>query len=385
MIALAARTRETATFHAVELMKQANDLKRAGIDIISLGVGEPDFTAPPPVLAAMQSAAHAGLSGYSSPAGIAQLREAISGYYANQLHANVDPSRIIVTSGASGALLLAAMALINPGDEVLMPDPYYPANRNFIGAAGGITRLIPTTAQNRFQLSAGDIEQHWNSRTKGVLIASPGNPTGTSLTREELDKVLKTVRAKSGFVIMDEIYLGLSYESERQTALTLDDDVIIINSFSKYFNMTGWRLGWMVVPPYMVEPIEKMAASLAICAPTLAQYGAVACFEPESIAIYEQRREAFRQRRDYLVPALEALNIKVPVKPDGAFYIYADVSAHTPDSNVLSTSLLHNARVAVVPGVDFGHAHANSMMRFAYTIGLDRLQEAVHRIKTYLG
>lgn len=385
MIALAARTRETATFHAVELMKQANDLKRAGIDIISLGVGEPDFTAPPPVLAAMQSAAHAGLSGYSSPAGIAQLREAISGYYANQLHANVDPSRIIVTSGASGALLLAAMALINPGDEVLMPDPYYPANRNFIGAAGGITRLIPTTAQNRFQLSAGDIEQHWNSRTKGVLIASPGNPTGTSLTREELDKVLKTVRAKSGFVIMDEIYLGLSYESERQTALTLDDDVIIINSFSKYFNMTGWRLGWMVVPPYMVEPIEKMAASLAICAPTLAQYGAVACFEPESIAIYEQRREAFRQRRDYLVPALEALNIKVPVKPDGAFYIYADVSAHTPDSNVLSTSLLHNARVAVVPGVDFGHAHANSMMRFAYTIGLDRLQEAIHRIKTYLG
>ncbi|HBI84089.1 MAG TPA: pyridoxal phosphate-dependent aminotransferase [Alcaligenaceae bacterium] len=385
MIALAARTRETATFHAVELMKQANDLKRAGIDIISLGVGEPDFTAPPPVLAAMQSAAHAGLSGYSSPAGIAQLREAISGYYANQLHANVDPSRIIVTSGASGALLLAAMALINPGDEVLMPDPYYPANRNFIGAAGGITRLIPTTAQNRFQLSAGDIEQHWNSRTKGVLIASPGNPTGTSLTREELDKVLKTVRAKSGFVIMDEIYLGLSYESERQTALTLDDDVIIINSFSKYFNMTGWRLGWMVVPPYMVEPIEKMAASLAICAPTLAQYGAVACFEPESIAIYEQRREAFRQRRDYLVPALEALNIEVPVKPDGAFYIYADVSAHTPDSNVLSTSLLHNARVAVVPGVDFGPAHANSMMRFAYTIGLDRLQEAVHRIKTYLG
>lgn len=385
MIALAARTRETATFHAVELMKQANDLKRAGIDIISLGVGEPDFTAPPPVLAAMQSAAHAGLSGYSSPAGIAQLREAISGYYANQLHANVDPSRIIVTSGASGALLLAAMALINPGDEVLMPDPYYPANRNFIGAAGGITRLIPTTAQNRFQLSAGDIEQHWYSRTKGVLIASPGNPTGTSLTREELDKVLKTVRAKSGFVIMDEIYLGLSYESERQTALTLDDDVIIINSFSKYFNMTGWRLGWMVVPPYMVEPIEKMAASLAICAPTLAQYGAVACFEPESIAIYEQRREAFRQRRDYLVPALEALNIEVPVKPDGAFYIYADVSAHTPDSNVLSTSLLHNARVAVVPGVDFGPAHANSMMRFAYTIGLDRLQEAIHRIKTYLG
>lgn len=384
MTVLATRTLETVTFHAVELMKQANDLQRAGIDIISLGVGEPDFTAAPQVLAAMESAARAGKSGYSSPAGLPQLREAISRYYAEQLNANVDPARIIVTSGASGALLLAAMALINPGDEVLMPDPCYPANRNFIGAAGGETKLIPTTAENRFQLSSDDIAQNWGARTRGVLIASPGNPTGTSLTRAELDKVLKTVRTKDGFVIMDEIYLGLSYENERQTALTLDDGVVIINSFSKYFNMTGWRLGWMVVPPHMVAPIEKMAASLAICAPTLAQYGAVACFEPETIAIYEQRREAFRQRRDFLVPALEALNIKVPVKPDGAFYVYADVSAHTTDSNILSTSLLHGARVAVVPGIDFGPAHAQHMMRFAYTIGLDRLKEAMDRIKNYL-
>ena len=385
MTVLAARTRETVTFHAVELMKQANDLQRAGIDIISLGVGEPDFTAAPQVLAAMESAAHAGKSGYSSPAGIPQLREAISRHYAEHLNANVDPSRIIVTSGASGALILAAMALVNPGDEVLMPDPCYPANRNFIGAAGGVTKLIPTTAANRFQLSAADIEKNWGAHTRGVLIASPGNPTGTSLTRTELDKVLKTVRQKNGFVIMDEIYLGLSYENERQTALTLDQDVVIINSFSKYFNMTGWRLGWMVVPEHMVAPIEKMAASLAICAPTLAQYGAVACFDPETIAIYEQRREAFRQRRDFLVPTLESMNIRVPVKPDGAFYVYADVSAHTNDSAQLSSSWLHEARVAVVPGIDFGPAHANHMMRFAYTIGLDRLKEAMDRIKTYLG
>ena len=384
MTVLAARTLETVTFHAVELMKQANELQRAGIDIISLGVGEPDFTAAPQVLAAMEKAAHAGRSGYSSPAGLPQLREAISRYYAEQLNATVDPSRIIVTSGASGALLLAAMALVNPGDEVLMPDPCYPANRNFIGAAGGITKLIPTTAANRFQLSSDDIEQNWGPNTKGVLIASPGNPTGTSLTRAELDKVLKCVRAKGGFVMMDEIYLGLSYEAERQTALTLDDDVIILNSFSKYFNMTGWRLGWMIVPKDMVEPIEKMAASLAICAPTLAQYGAVACFDADTLAVYEKRREAFRQRRDFLVPALEAMGIQVPVKPDGAFYVYADVSAHTSDSFALSSSLLHGARVAVVPGIDFGPAHASHMMRFAYTIGLDRLKEAMDRIKNYL-
>lgn len=385
MTALAARTRETVTFHAVELMKQAYELQRAGVDIISLGVGEPDFTAVPQVIDAMESAARAGNSGYSSPAGIPQLREAISQYYATQLNTNVNPDRIIVTTGASGALMLAAMALVNPGDEILMPDPCYPPNRNFIGAAGGVTKLIPTTATNRFQLSSSDIEQNWGPRTKGVLIASPSNPTGTSLTRSELDKVFKTVKSKGGFVIMDEIYLGLSYDGERKSALTLDDDAIIINSFSKYFNMTGWRLGWMVVPKHMVAPIEKMVASLAICAPTLAQYGAVACFEPTSIAIYEQRREAFRQRRDFLVPALESMNIKVPVIPDGAFYVYADVSAHASDSNVLSTSLLQGARVVAVPGIDFGPAHASHMMRFAYTTSLDRLKEAMSRIKKYLG
>jgi aspartate/methionine/tyrosine aminotransferase len=385
MTILAARTRQTVTFHAVELMKQGNAMQRAGIDIISLGVGEPDFTAAPQVLAAMEQAAQAGRSGYSPPAGLSQLREAISKYYAEHLNATIDPNRIIVTSGASGALLLTTMTLINPGDEVLMSDPCYPANRNFISAAGGITKLIPTTAANRFQLSCDDIEQHWGPHTKGILIASPGNPTGTSLTQDELAQVLKCVRAKGGFVIIDEIYLGLSYESKRQTALSLDDDVIIINSFSKYFNMTGWRLGWMVVPQDMVEPIEKIAASLAICAPTLAQHGAVACFDPDTLAIYENRREAFRQRRDYLVPALEAMGIQVPVKPDGAFYVYADVCAHTSDSFALSSSLLRKAHVAVVPGIDFGPAHGHHMMRFAYTIGLDRLKEAMDRIQNYLG
>lgn len=384
MTALASRTRETVTFHAVELMKKAYDLQRAGVDIISLGVGEPDFTAVPQVIDAMESAARAGKSGYSSPAGIPQLREAISQYYASQLNTSVDPDRIIVTTGASGALMLAAMALVNPGDEILMPDPCYPPNRNFIGAAGGVTKLIPTTATNRFQLSSSDIEQNWGPQTKGVLIASPSNPTGTSLTRSELDKVFKTVKSKGGFVIMDEIYLGLSYDGDRNSALGLDDDAIIINSFSKYFNMTGWRLGWMVVPKHMVAPIEKMVASLAICAPTLAQYGAVACFDPTSISIFEQRREAFRQRRDFLVPALESMNIKVPVIPDGAFYVYADVSAHASDSNVLSTSLLQGARVVAVPGIDFGPAHASHMMRFAYTTSLDRLKEAMSRIKNYL-
>ncbi len=384
MTVLSARTHDTVTFHAVELLKQASALQRAGIDIISLGVGEPDFTAAPLVVEAMERAARAGLSGYTSPAGIPELREAIAGFYAEHLGVRLDPARVIVTSGASGALLLAAMALVNPGDEVLMPDPCYPPNRNFIGAAGGQTRLIPTTAENRYQLSCADIEQHWGPATRGVLIASPSNPTGTSIARDELDKIIRAVHARNGFVMMDEIYLSLSYDAERQSALALDDNVIILNSFSKYFNMTGWRLGWMVVPDHMVAPIEKMAASFVICAPTLSQYGAIACFAPESLAIFEQRRLAFQQRRDYLVPALEEIGIRVPVKPDGAFYVYGDISAHSQDSSVFSSSLLHGARVAAVPGLDFGPAHANHTMRFSYTTNLDRLEQAVQRMKAYL-
>ncbi|MEI6837036.1 MAG: pyridoxal phosphate-dependent aminotransferase [Alcaligenaceae bacterium] len=385
MTVLAARTADTVTFHAVELFKQASVLQRAGIDIISLGVGEPDFTAAPQVVQAMESAARSGKSGYSPPAGLPELREAIARFYFEQLGTNVDANRVIVTSGASGALLLAAMALINPGDEVLMPDPCYPPNRNFVGAAGGTTKLIPTTIANRFQLSDTDIEQHWGPATRGVLIASPSNPTGTSIPRDALTRLIKQVHARNGFVMMDEIYLSLSYDGTRQSALAIDDNLIILNSFSKYFNMTGWRLGWMIVPTHMVEPIEKMAASLAICAPTLAQHGAIACFKPEALALFEQRREAFRQRRDYLVPALKTLNIDVPVMPDGAFYVYGDISAHSSDSSAFSAALLEGARVAAVAGLDFGPAHAAHTMRFAYTTGLERLQEAIHRMKTFLG
>lgn len=384
MFELAARLQDTVPFYAVELFKEAVSMQANGIDIISLGIGEPDFTAAPQVVAAMERAAAQGKSGYSSPAGLQSLREAIARHYQTHLGASVDPSRIIVTSGASGALLLAALSLINPGDEVLMPDPSYPANRNFISVAGGVSRLIATTAEARYQLCAADIEHHWSSATKGILIASPSNPTGTSIDHDALSALLNAVRTRGGFVMMDEIYLGLTYDRTPRSALSLDDDLIILNSFSKYFHMTGWRLGWMIVPARMVAAVEKLAASLAICAPTLAQHGALACFEPDSLKVFEHRKEAFRQRRDYLVPALEALGIQVPVKPDGAFYVFGDVSRHTGDSALFSTELLHRAHVAAVPGIDFGNAHARSSMRFAYTTGLDKLEEAVERMRRYL-
>lgn len=384
MPALAKRTEQVMPFYAVELFKQANALNAQGRDVISLGIGEPDFTAPAQVLETLDRAARAGLSGYTPPAGIAPLRDAIAHYYSRHFGATVDPHRVVVTSGASGALLLLSMALINPGDEILMPDPSYPANQNFITGAGGIPRLIPCGAQQRFQLSAADIREHWGPATRGVLIASPSNPTGTTIARADLQALIAEVRQRGGFVIMDEIYLGLHYDHEPQSALTLDDDVIIVNSFSKYFHMTGWRLGWLIAPAAMIPAVERLAASLAICAPSLAQHAALACFEPDVMRIYENRRLSFQQRRDYLLPEFERLGLHVPVVPDGAFYIYADIGAHSQDSDDFSHRLLHEAGVAAVPGRDFGSAWARHTMRFSYATGLDRLQEAISRMERFL-
>ena len=384
MSRLASRTEHVMQFYAVELFKQANALNAQGRDVISLGIGEPDFTAPPQVVETLSRAAKAGLSGYTAPAGLAVLREALAFYYKEHFSAPVDPNRIIITSGASGALLLAAMALINPGDEVLMPDPSYPANQNFILAAGGIPRLVPSSAEQRFQLSAEHVRQNWGPATRGVLIASPSNPTGTTITLEELRELVAEVRQRDGFIIMDEIYLGLYYGDAPRSALTVDDDIIIINSFSKFFHMTGWRLGWLIAPLDMIPAIEKIAASLAICAPTLAQHAALTCFEPDVMRIYENRRLSFKQRRDYLLPELERIGLHVPVVPDGAFYIYTDISRFSMKSNEFSHRLLHEASVAAVPGHDFGSAHADHTLRLSYATGLDRLKEAVGRIELFL-
>lgn len=381
---LAKRCNAVLPFYAVELFKQANALAAQGHDVISLGIGEPDFTAPAQVVETMNRAAKAGLSGYTPPLGLFALRETIAHYYATTFNAPVDPSRVIVTAGASGALLLASMALINPGDEILLPDPSYPANQNFIISAGGVPKLIPSTPQKRFQLSAEDIKQHWGPATRGVLIASPSNPTGTRIAPSELKALIAEVRQRDGFIIMDEIYLGLYYGDKPESALALDDDIIIINSFSKYFHMTGWRLGWMIVPPSLIDPIERLAASLTICAPSLAQHAALSCFEPDVLHIYENRRLSFQQRRDYLLPELERLGLHVPVKPDGAFYIYADIRQHSQDSDEFSQQLLYRAHVAAVPGRDFGPNHAKHMLRFSYTLGLDRLEQAVARIENFL-
>jgi len=379
----AARLDNIAPFHVMELVKKAAVLEQQGRHIIHMGIGEPDFTAPPSVVAAATRAMTDGRLQYTSSTGIPALREAISAHYRRVFDLDVPASRIIVTAGASAALLLACATLVDPGTEVLMPDPSYPCNRHFVAAFDGRARMVASGPEERFQLSDAMVRENWHANTRGVLLASPSNPTGTSIAHDELAAIVKTVRARQGFTIVDEIYQGLSYEAEPFSALSLGYDIVVINSFSKYFNMTGWRLGWLVVPEAMVPQVEKLAQNLFICASSIAQHAALACFEPEALAIYEARKAEFKRRRDYIVPALRELGFKVPVMPDGAFYVYADCSALSDDADQLTIDLLEQAGVVLVPGMDFGPHTEHNYIRLSYATSIENLQEAVARMRRF--
>lgn len=361
----------------------ATDLEQQGRSIIHMGIGEPDFTAAPPVIEAATCAMAAGKMRYTSATGIPALREAISAHYRQVYGLDIAASRIIVTAGASAALLLACAALVEKGTEVLMPDPSYPCNRHFVAAFEGRATMIPSGPAQRFQLSEAMVRDRWSAATRGVLLASPSNPTGTSIASDELQKIVAAVRERSGFTIVDEIYQGLTYDAPPFSALSLGEDVIVINSFSKYFNMTGWRLGWLVVPDGLVPQIEKLAQNLFICASSIAQHAGIACFTPESIAVYEARKAEFKRRRDYIVPALQEIGFKVPVMPDGAFYVYADCSALSDDADRLTIDMLHQAGVVLVPGLDFGTHGAHRYIRVSYATSMENLQEAVRRLKLF--
>ena len=397
-LALAARTDHIEPFHVMELMKHAHKLEVQGRNIIHMSVGEPDFTAPQSVIDALAAVMQRGDTHYTAAIGIYPLRRAIAQFLKARHGVDIDPARVIITAGASGALLLTMAAIVDPGHEILMPDPSYPCNRHFVAAFDGISKLITCGPEHRFQLTAALVEQHWSAATRGVLIASPSNPTGTSIAPDELRRIIETVAAKKGIAIVDEIYLELTYEdagagagtteSRHRSALELSDEVIVINSFSKYFHMTGWRLGWAVVPESLVPTFEKLAQNLFICASTPAQYAALACFEPETIAIYEARKEEFKRRRDYIVPALRAIGFDVPVMPDGAFYVYADCSRfltpELPDSNALALHILDEGGVALVPGKDFGRHEPDRWLRLSYATSMENLREAIARMTRLL-
>ena len=388
---IARRAERIEPFYVMEVAKAASQLARevarSDRPMVFLNIGEPDFTAPPLVQEAAERAVRAGRTQYTDATGLEALRERISGWYAQRFGIDVPARRIVVTAGASAALQLACLALVEAGDEVLMPDPSYPCNRHFVSAADGTAVLVPTTAADRFQLSAAAVEANWGPRTRGVLLASPSNPTGTSIEPAELRRIHDVVRARDGVTIVDEIYLGLSHDDRfGQSALVLDDQVVSINSFSKYFNMTGWRLGWLVVPDALVPVLERLAQNLFICPSTVAQHAALACFEPASVAEYERRRAEFKARRDFFIPALNELGLTVPVVPDGAFYAWADCSAWCaklglPGSWEFAFEVMRRAHVAITPGRDFGSADTRNFVRFSTASSLQHLQEAVDRLR----
>ncbi|MBS4016916.1 MAG: pyridoxal phosphate-dependent aminotransferase [Dechloromonas sp.] len=381
----AARLADIEPFHVVELFTRAHQLQAEGRDIIHMEVGEPDFPTPEPIAQAAINAIAIGKTMYTQAFGLPELRQAISDFYRQRYGVDVPARRIAVTNGASGALNLAFACLTNPGDEWLLADPGYPCNRHILRTYEGRPQAIAVGPESNFQPTPAQVATAWNENTAGLLVASPANPTGTLLTLPEIAALAEVCRARNGHFMVDEIYHGLTYETDAPTACTAGDDIWVINSFSKYFQMTGWRLGWMVIPEPYLRDVEKLAQNLVLCPSTPAQHAALAAFRPETIAILEARRAEFRRRRDFLAPALEALGFRITARPEGAFYLYCDCSALAADSFALARDLLEKTGVAATPGLDFGANAPEKHIRFAYTTGVDRLAEAVERLRRYFG
>ncbi len=383
---IARRMTGIAAFQVMELVARAQALEAEGRRIIHMEVGEPDFPTAGPIVEAGTKALAAGRTRYTAAGGIPELRQRIVAYYATQHGVDVPKERVVVTPGASGALQLATGVLINPGDEVLIADPSYPCNRHFVRYVDGVAVPIPVGPDTSYQLNADLVAEHWRERTAAVMLASPSNPTGTLVAQEDMDEIVAYVHERGGRVIVDEIYQGLVYAGRCRSALAVSDDVLVINSFSKYFGMTGWRLGWLVLPEDAVAAVTPLAQNLFISPSSIAQQAALAAFEPEAMAVHEERRAQFQERRDFLLDGLRSLGLSVPVVPDGAFYLYVDVSATGLDSHSFCWRLVEESQVAVTPGNDFGSLHADRYVRFAYTtgeedieLGLERLGAALQR------
>jgi aspartate/methionine/tyrosine aminotransferase len=376
----ARRAAEIEPFEVMDVLSRAQALERAGRRVVHMEIGEPDFTAPAPVVEAGVRALREGRTAYTAALGVHALREAIALHYQTRFSVQVEPERIAITAGASGGLLTVTALYVDAGDEILVPDPGYPGYRHFVRAFEGTAKTLPVSAATDFQPTLQMVRAAWGPRTKGLLLGSPSNPTGTLISRNELKDIAAFIADRGGVLMVDEIYQGLVYGMEPWTAHGLPGEVVLINSFSKYFCMTGWRLGWVVLPQAAVRGFEKLAQHLFISAPAAAQYAAVAAFSAESIAILEKRREEFARRRDFLVPALKKAGLKIPAEPHGAFYVYADVGR---DARAFARELLEKEAVATTPGVDFGANATANYVRFAYTRSMEDLEEAVRRLARF--
>ena len=381
---LANRVEQISPFQVMAILGRAKEIQAQGVDVIHLEVGEPDFVASEAVKKAGVDAIEQGLTGYTSATGLPQLKQKIAQHYLNKYQVEVNPNRIIVTPGASGALQLLASLMVDAGKNVLMPDPCYPCNRHFLIQVGAKANLIATQPQHNFEIPIEDIKTHWNDQSAGLWLASPANPTGAVLSKNYLQAALDEVNQLGGHLMVDEIYQGLVYQGEDFTALSLSDDIFVINSFSKYFAMTGWRLGWVVVPEWAIEGATKLAQNFFISAPTVSQYAALDAFSDTSMQEFERRRGELDLRRQLLLTGLSEMGLTPAVPAQGAFYIYVDVSSITDNAMDWCLALLEAEGVALTPGADFGVEEAHKYVRFAYTCDLDRLKEALARIKRFM-
>jgi aspartate/methionine/tyrosine aminotransferase len=379
----ARRAAEIEPFHVMDVLARAQALEAGGRRVLHLEIGEPDFTAPAPVVEAGVRALREGRTAYTATLGLPALREAIAAHYAQRFGQRLDPERVAVTAGASGGLLLALALYVDPGDEVLVPDPGYPGYRHFVRAFEGVPRPLALSPASAFQPTLAQVRAAWTPRTKGLVLGSPSNPTGTIADPGELARIAGFVAERGGVLIADEIYQGLVYGAAPATALGLPGEVVLVNSFSKYFCMTGWRLGWVVLPQARVRDYEKLAQHFFICAPSAAQHAALAAFEPATLEVLEARRAEFERRRDFLVPALERARLVVASPPRGAFYVYADCAAVDADARRFALALLEAEGVAATPGLDFGAHGTERCVRFAYTRALADLEEAAARLARF--
>lgn len=377
----AERVRKIEPFRVMDIVARAAALEAEGHDVVHMEVGEPDFPTPGAIVKAGQKALTAGKTKYTTAQGLPELRECISQQYMDWYGISIDPSRIFVTTGGSAALLLVTAMLLNVDEGFLMTDPGYPCNRHFLHAFEAEPQLVPVTADDHFQLTPALIERHWKDNTRGALIASPANPTGAVIARKDLEQIASAIKQRNGYLVVDEIYHGLVYGDVAQdSVLSIDPSAFVVNSFSKYFGMTGWRLGWMVVPPDAVKIAEKLSQNLFICPSSVAQYAALGAFSTDAKNEMERNKAEFKKRRDFLVPALRKLGFGVPLMPEGAFYVYAKLPAGLGSSEAFAKSLLEQHHVAITPGTDFGTYLAEDYARFSYSQDLETLRKGVERI-----
>lgn len=377
----AQRTEAITSFKAMDILVAALELRAKGVDVIRMEVGEPAFPAPEPVVAAAHRALTEKRTQYTAACGIPELREAIANLYQQRYSVALDPKRVVVTTGSSAALGMVCELLLDPGDGLLMSDPGYPCNPNFVRRINAEPQLVPVEPENNFQLTAEAAARFWRSNTAGVMVASPNNPTGEIITRENLRDLHRLTSEKNAALVVDEIYHGLTYgDVDVASILELADDAFVINSFSKYFGMTGWRLGWAVVPEEALDRINTLAQNFYISSPSISQYAALAAFAPATGEILEQRREEFHRRRDFLVAGLRDIGFRVDHIPTGAFYVYAGVEQFAEDSEAFCWQMLKEQGVAFTPGTDFGRHQAKKFVRFTYTESLPRLEQALERL-----